>query len=716
MVYSAINPGQFNIQKETKLTKMKKIITILFTASIFWSAAQCPDLKITAGSILLLKSNRIKYTINLTNIGNKTANLTGNFSTDLDNVLYYAYLSEDNSISSNDKLLQVAALGVSPLEELKPDEIFSITQQDSIQMQGYNYLIIQIDPTGLLNECSESNNQYVIKLNQNKLKLSIPDLEGPKGSSLEIPVYGADFNNILGFQFSISTSENKILRIDSIGKPGLDEWNKNDIRIYNQNKIAAIWFSPFTEGYSFEGTRKLFSIFVTLTGDPGECANLFFTDAILPIEFISSHPLSDPIVPELDHGKICIQKLVECSGKITLSNLIPLPKVNVKANQYSSVTDFQGNYKFSELAPAQTYTVSATKNDLYATGLSVIDILLIKRHLLQIQSLSTPYELIAADVNGDLTVSVQDIVLIRSLILGLVPDFGKTPVWQFIPKEYKFKNPQNPFKEDYPIAYTLNNLTTNKINVDFIGLKTGDVSLDAIQGLNILEDRSTNPYWLESELSEFEPDRIQTINFNLKNTADLIGLQMSINKNPGVNIVQIKSASLPGFGTQNYSIKDDQIRIVWDGLEENGKIKNENLVISISFTTDKKIKANQLFTLDDQDMTSFVVNNQFKSIGISALPYQVKNIPAQNSKEIKLSLFPVPSKGTINLTIDAPLPVNARILLVDLSGRQLKVFNQPLVKGAQVLTIDLSSIPEGTYRVIVSAEAYMVTGKILLIK
>ncbi|MBP6794908.1 MAG: hypothetical protein KA143_07640, partial [Saprospiraceae bacterium] len=59
---------------------------------------------------------------------------------------------------------------------------------------------------------------------------------------------------------------------------------------------------------------------------------------------------------------------------------------------------------------------------------------------------------------------------------------------------------------------------------------------------------------------------------------------------------------------------------------------------------------------------------------------------------------------------------NARILLVDLSGRQLKVFNQPLVKGAQVLTIDLSSIPEGTYRVIVSTEAYMVTGKILLIK
>jgi len=691
-------------------------MTILFTACIFLSAAQCPDLKITAGSILLLRANKIRYTINLTNIGNKTAYLAGNLLTDLDNVLYYAYLSEDNSISANDKLLQVAALGSSPLEELKPDEVFSLTQQDSIQTLGYNFLIVHVDPTNILSECSEANNQYAIKLNQNKLKLSIPDIEGVKGNSLEIPVYATNFNNILGFQFSISASDNRILRIDSIGKPGLDEWNKNDIRSYNQNKIAAIWFSPFTDGYSFEGSRKLFSIFITLTGDPGDCTNLLFTDAILPIEFISSHPLADPIVPELDHGKICVQNWVECSGKITLSNLVPLPRVNVKANQFSTLTDFQGNYKFSELAPAQTYTVSATKNGSYATGLSVIDILLIKRHLLQIQLLPTPYEIIAADVNGDLTVSVQDIVLIRSLILGLIPDFGKTPVWQFIPKEYKFKNPLNPFKEDYPIAYTLNNLTLNKINVDFIGLKTGDVSLDAIQGLNLLEDRSTDLYWLESENSIFAPDQIQTVHFNLNNPADLIGLQMSVNKNPDVNIVQISSSTLPGFGIKNYSVIDDQLRIVWEGLEDNSKIKNEHRIISISFTTNKKIKADQLFTLENREMSSFIVNNQYNAISISALPYQVKNSTAQNSTAIKMSLFPVPSKGTVNFNIDAPLPLNARILLTDLSGRQLKVFNQPLVKGTQIFTIDLTTIPEGTYQVVVSAGAYIVTGKIILIK
>lgn len=691
---------------------MKKIFTILFAFIVHGAIGQCPDLKISGANLISLKPDKIRYTLNLANSGNTAANLGGATTADHDNVIITPYLSLDNILSETDKKLNDIALGHSPLIELKPGEVFTITQQDSNATVGYNYLILIIDPTRKLEECSETNNSYVLFINQKNLKLIIPSMEDPKGSTLAIPVYASDFYKILGFQFSISAIENNVLRIDSVGTLGLNEWSKNDIRIFSKSRLAAIWFSPDPEGLSFEGTRQILTIYTTITGEPGACTNLFFDNSVLPKEFISSNPLSDPITPEIQHGKICVQQLVECSGKITLSNSIPLPRVTVKANQIVTTTDATGNYKFISLAPAISYIVSANKTDSYAAGLSVIDIVLIKRHLLQIQLLPTPYEIIAADVNGDLVVSVQDIVLIRSLILGIIPDFGKTPVWQFIPKEYKFKNPLDPLKEDYPIAYTLNNLSANKINVDFIGIKTGDVSLDAVNGLNSLESRSSATLKLKTEDKVFNAGTKQSMKIDL-DQEDIEGLQVFFKLNPAVVIESVSTSGMDGFSNVNYTISDASLKLLW---HQNGKVKPGKKSIIIHFTTSKTLDAHDVLKADD--------DSEMRSIAISStdLIYQVDSkysysIERSNHNNIHLTMivYPNPIVNSVNLQINSPTIGNGRITITDVQGKPAIQQNVSLIKGDQLLKIEHLRLLPGNYQITLTNGSYIVTKKLMVL-
>ena len=53
--------------------------------------------------------------------------------------------------------------------------------------------------------------------------------------------------------------------------------------------------------------------------------------------------------------------------------------------------------------------LTASKNDDYLNGVSTLDLLLIQRHILGIETLDDPYKFIAADVNNDQEITATDL-------------------------------------------------------------------------------------------------------------------------------------------------------------------------------------------------------------------------------------------------------------------------------------------------------------------
>jgi hypothetical protein len=167
------------------------------------------------------------------------------------------------------------------------------------------------------------------------------------------------------------------------------------------------------------------------------------------------------------------------AGTVRAESNAPVNTVSLTATGGSATQNYtttsNGTYSFT-LGQSGNYTVSAAKsNDVTANnGVTTLDIALIRRHILGIQALGSPYKLLAADVDASNAVSTADISQIRSLVLTTTNSFGGQQ-WKFVPGSHVFANPANPFPA--PAAtLTLNGLTNSLTSQDFVGIKLGDVN------------------------------------------------------------------------------------------------------------------------------------------------------------------------------------------------------------------------------------------------
>ncbi len=136
-------------------------------------------------------------------------------------------------------------------------------------------------------------------------------------------------------------------------------------------------------------------------------------------------------------------------------------------------------FNFNDLNANQTYEIKPFRNDNPVRGVTTFDIALVTRHILGITPLSTPYKIIAADVNNDREIDVEDILLTRRLILRQIDTFPNNTSWRFIPKNYVFTDNSAPFAAPFPESLLYNGLNENIINADFYAIKVGDVNESA---------------------------------------------------------------------------------------------------------------------------------------------------------------------------------------------------------------------------------------------
>ncbi len=143
-------------------------------------------------------------------------------------------------------------------------------------------------------------------------------------------------------------------------------------------------------------------------------------------------------------------------------------------------TDHTGIYAFPSMALYGTYSILPGKEDHYLNGVSTLDLLLIQRHILGIHPITSPYRLIAADVNNDKAISVQDITLLQRLILGIDQSLP-SGVWKFIDASQNL-NVENALS-DYQESREIIELGSDSMKEDFIGVKMGDVNNNVVVSL-----------------------------------------------------------------------------------------------------------------------------------------------------------------------------------------------------------------------------------------
>ncbi|MBL7826879.1 MAG: hypothetical protein JNJ57_09635 [Saprospiraceae bacterium] len=178
----------------------------------------------------------------------------------------------------------------------------------------------------------------------------------------------------------------------------------------------------------------------------------------------------------------------DISGTVKTHWGTPMSNVRVRLSDsngsfYYTTTDTSGFYLFDNVAAGHNFTLTPQRDTNDLNGVTTFDLVLISKHILGIESLNSPWKMLASDVNKSNSVTTSDIVEARKVILGISPTFPANDSWRFFPEFAVFADPTNPFLGSLPPNnISITNLQTDYTNANFKGIKIGDSNNTADPG------------------------------------------------------------------------------------------------------------------------------------------------------------------------------------------------------------------------------------------
>ena len=372
------------------------------------------------------------------------------------------------------------------------------------------------------------------------------------------------------------------------------------------------------------------------------------------------------------------------SGVITNENQARLEGVTVNLTGTSTAslkTALDGRYSIPSLTLNRNYTVKPSLNKGFLNGITTFDLVLISKHILNVQPFDSPYKIIAADVNNSKTLSTIDLIQLRKLILGVDLAFQANESWRFVSTSFVFPDPNNPWKTVFPEEVSFNPINGHK-RADFIGIKVGDVNGSAqINGPNVPGIRSNEEMgqWdLILENDVVEAGQLVEIPINLRNTKGVEGFQFALKFDENVfDWVEMKQglASKEFFGLFP---KDGLITASWNG------IVTDTALSTMVLQAKKKVVLKEAISLNSRFMSpEAYINNELFRLGLNWIEKK-KNI---EFSEVQPN-FPNPFHDVTQVLFQIPFQSMVKWKITDVSGRVITAANQLFNGGEHVLKFE----------------------------
>jgi len=358
-------------------------------------------------------------------------------------------------------------------------------------------------------------------------------------------------------------------------------------------------------------------------------------------------------------------------------------------------TDETGEYNF-DLGMEQNYTITPARNNDLMNGLSTMDLILLGQHLLEVQSLDTPYKVIAADINNSGTVSSLDMIALRRLILRIDENLTNNTSWRFVDADYVFSNPANPFTTTFPELININGLS-EAMQQNFIGIKVGDLNGSAVPNALVSGDtrteRSTQNLLVID--TRIEKGTTRTVAIKAKDFTALLGYQMTLEFDPAkMEIIKIIPVALRGLTDKNFGIQNQEAGVIttsWNTA--NGlSLKDETVLFEIV------VKAKETLTLSEvlesnSKVTAAEAYSEIHGVMHSALLFD--NIKGLEKDRFTLyQNYPNPFSVNTNVGFYLDKAGDATLTVYDMDGKIRYIENGKYENGYHEITLNATQLGE----------------------
>ncbi|MEP7266712.1 MAG: T9SS type A sorting domain-containing protein [Saprospiraceae bacterium] len=272
--------------------------------------------------------------------------------------------------------------------------------------------------------------------------------------------------------------------------------------------------------------------------------------------------------------------------------------VEAKTSNYlpSYKTNSSGQYAFINIPFKGPIAITAQRNDAAANGVSTIDLLKIQRHILGIEPITDPYNLIAADINNDKEITTGDLIELRKIILNISAAFANNTSWRFVPKSFQF-NSNDPYS--FPEKIDIASLEKDELNRDFVGIKVGDVNQTAIAHT-----------LLGAEARSSGKDMILNVNDAVLKSGEVVSIEVKagVNTNlqsfqftlshPYLDVINLQEKQIK-FDKKNIGLFHDATTTSWENAFDVLNV-SDKVLFTITLKARKDLKLSESISINSR--------------------------------------------------------------------------------------------------------------------
>ncbi|NUO00391.1 MAG: T9SS type A sorting domain-containing protein, partial [Saprospiraceae bacterium] len=378
-------------------------------------------------------------------------------------------------------------------------------------------------------------------------------------------------------------------------------------------------------------------------------------------------------------------------------------------------------------------------------GVSTLDVLKIRKHILDEKPLPIPYAQIAADVNHSGEITTLDIILIRRVILAIDEEFANVPSWRFLPEyalgsQFTFQpfldfNPftavwQAPDGErhyraaDSPISKSyLDDIELNLLNPDvtiaptwsFRAIKSGDVNFNAdVEGL--LSEGGNGYAFSTIPHACLQTGQTATVLVKAQTTEDIDAYQMGFTfDKDAIEIIGVNQGDIAPFTLDNFGfnqLADGEIRTLW--IDEKGDpIKFENNLKTLFKINIKAIEAvcdiGSVIEIEDNVLAGIFLDTEE---AVVPMTLKLELIPGIIRHKLE-QVYPNPTGTSISFQVELGEAATVSAQVFDQFGNYLTTSGSYGAGEQTIVFNNTSSLQQGTLSYVITAGSETFTGNII---
>ena len=480
--------------------------------------------------------------------------------------------------------------------------------------------------------------------------------------------------------------------------------------------MVTIWAKDFNAS-SYDNCTPAYKLKYSFSENPWEASRTFTCDDLgtVPIQIwvhdeYGNKDYCTTFIKINDNEDAC-EGMNEVQGIVNTFTEVAVPQVSasmfkimpdqsLEEDESSSASDATGHFTLGFGTTQYDRMIKLSREGKKLEGISTLDLITLQRHLNGEQTITEPYKLYAADLDGNGRVGANDLLLLKKAILGgfKIPGFKGNLSWIFFGDPCSPEAPLDLFTGMCHNGVEVDHLGTFPASTSFKALKMGDVNADMVNMAWIIKPRTTSS--LPIAVREDKANNIYE--FIATKDAAIYGFQMSVS-HMGINVL---AGSLNLDDSNLANDKDGYTNISW-GQSSPVNIKAGDVLFSIENLP------------QDMPFESFLINQEeslYPEIYTEGLDNQlIEFVPFKELNEgvsFESRISPNPFTDVTTLKIIIPAGEDFHLTLHDIKGQEL--FSRKYVSYTNeaeiVIGSDIISIP-GVYYYRVKSNLGELSGK-----